>query len=277
MTKRDDELELDDEGNPVEAESKETPADTGAADFTESVKEIAKSFTDTLKEMRETKPAEEAKPDLTGVRERVQTETNAMMEKYQELAAAGEYAKAAQFLMTEQSRIQESLRGLTKPEDDPGYKAVFKGVQRTAKKENADIFEKYGSEVEAEIARFAPTDRLDPDTWDEAIKRVKASHIDEIIQAQIEAGNRTEAEAAAKSGGRPAQRVAPQAKGRQVVRPGEARVELDAEQQDAARILGMSDEEYAKNVADAEKHVIKSRFGTYLSLAGEGKPKPGQF
>lgn len=72
------------------------------------------------------------------------------------------------------------------PSSNPLVKATAKQIERTVKSEFKELTESYGDEVEAEIKKLGPVDRLDEDKVRESIQRVQARHATDLVQAEVD-------------------------------------------------------------------------------------------
>ncbi|TFG83825.1 MAG: hypothetical protein E4H20_04660 [Spirochaetales bacterium] len=244
-----------------------------------AVKAIADEFRASLAEMRTAQvappPAVPAGPSLQDKIKDLSTRQTQVRAEYDELCAAGEYSKGAEHLLRFQAEVNQASQG--DPTDAPAYKAMIVTARRDAKRDNEPMFAKYGADIEAEISSMSPGDRINPDAWDEAVRRVKAQHIDEIIEDRLTSANKTreEEEAAKKPGGR---FVAPVAAGS----AGKLRkidvVELDDNQLAAAKMLNFTPAQYAEVLVAAEAKTIRSGWAAGMhELCDTDKPEPGRF
>ena len=248
----------------------------------DTVKAIADQFTEALAAEREARvapapvvaapagpSAQEKAAELIAKQTKVQEEAD-------ELAASGEFSKAAQHLLSFQSEINAATQG--DPTEAPAYKALIVTAERESKRDNAPMFEKYGDDIKAEIASMSPGDRINPEAWDEAVRRVKAQHVDEIIQDRIDAaseeGKKKQEEEAAKGG----RFFAPAAPGSQGKKNATEVVELDEQQIAAAALLGYTPEKYAEIIVAAEATTIRKGWSAGMhELCDTDKPEPGRF
>lgn len=75
-----------------------------------------------------------------------------------------------------------------------GFNTILAGQEKFAKKlalsdpENKKLYDKYGSEVEAEIQRIPVQDRIsDPDAYGRAFSAVRGRHIEDVISERVQA------------------------------------------------------------------------------------------
>lgn len=190
-----------------------------------------------------------------------------IMTHYDELCAKDKFGEAAQYLMAEQAKLNQRVAGAQDPTTDPAFKGLFKSMKREAARTNPELFEKYGPEIEAEVAKSAPGARLDPDTWDAAARVVSAVHLDEVIEMRTKA--REKADEARHT---PVQ--APGSRGRSTTTD----VALDDDDLMAAKVMGFDPATYKEVKKRAEAATIKGGFsdGMYR-LTDDKPPAPGRF
>jgi len=260
--------------------------DTPAVDpSVEAVKSIAEEFKASLDSMREERasagvpvPAPATGPSPEETAKRLVAEQAEVTEKYNELCASGEYAQGAQMLLQFQQKVQQATQG--DPSDSPAFKAMHSQARREASREHEDLFSKYGDEISAEVDSMPAGDRINPDNWDEAVRRVKARHVDEIVQERLDAAADEAAETAKAKARSQRFGPAPGAPGSRGAVGGTEEVELDEIAQEAAKMLGYSEEEYAELITAAETATIRkgmSRGMVELMKDGGGKVEPGSF
>lgn len=251
----------------------------------EAVKSIAEEFAATLKADREAQAAVPAPtpviaapagPSAQEIAQELSEKRIKVSQEADELAAAGEFSKAAEHLLNFQAEVQQATQG--DPVESPAYKAMLVTAERTAKRDNADMFEKYGEDIKAEISAMVPGDRINPDSWDEAVRRVKAQHVDEIINDRIAAASE-EASKKQDESTRPIGRfTAPVAPGSQGARSDPEVVELDEQQIAAAALLNYTPEEYADVILAADTYVIRKGMSSGMhELCDKKTPEPGGF
>lgn len=252
----------------------------------EAVKSIAEEFAATLKADREAHQASAptpapvaaapAGPSAQEIAHELLEKKTKITQEADELAASGEFSKAAEHLLNFQAEVQQATQG--DPTDSPAYKAMLVSAERSAKRDNADMFEKYGEDIKVEIAAMVPGDRINPDSWDEAVRRVKAQHVDEIINDRIAAASE-EATKKQEETARPIGRfTAPVAPGSQGNSASPEVVELDEQQVAAADLLGYTTEQYAEIILAADTFVIRKGMSSGMhELCDKKTPEPGGF
>lgn len=248
----------------------------------EAIQAIADQFTSTLSEIRDAKPGPAPAPVVAAgptpqeIAQELLTKKAKITQEADELAAAGEFSKAAEHLLNFQAEISQATAG--DPTDSPAYKAMLVTAERAAKRENEDMFAKYGDDIKAEISSMDPGDRINPDFWDEAVRRVKSQHIDDIINDRIAAASE-EAKKKQEEETRPTGRFAtPVAPGSLGNRTDTEVIELDEQQIAAAALLNYTPEEYAKIIVAAETHVIRKGMSSGMhELCDTDIPTDGKF
>lgn len=252
----------------------------------EAVKSIAEEFAATLKADREAQAAVPAPapvvaaptgPTPQEIAQELLEKKTKVSQEADELAAAGEFSKAAEHLLNFQAEVQQATQG--DPTESPAYKAMLVSAERNAKRDNADMFEKYDKDIQAEIAAMVPGDRINPDSWDEAVRRVKAQHVDEIINDRIAAASEEAKEKQKTEAAKPVGRfTVPVAPGSQGNRPDPEVVELDEQQIAAASLLNYTPEEYADVILAADTYVIRKGMSSGMhELCDKKTPEPGGF
>lgn len=267
------EQELNEDGTPKEPENK---PDANV----EAIRAIADTFAETLKAERSVAPAPvvvaSPAPDAQETARKLLEKQSVVQEEADAMASSGEFSKAARHLMTFEREIAAAQQG--DPTDSPAYKAMIVTAKRDAKRDNEPMFEKYGSEIQDEVDAMVPGDRINPDSWDEAVRRVTARHVDEIIEDRISAANEErekEQEKTASATGRFTTPVAPGSRGKK----NETEVvELDENQIAAAAMLDYTPEEYAQVIVAAEAKTIRKGWSAGMhELCDTDKPEPGRF
>lgn len=161
-----------------------TPAPDPKAATADAVKSIADSLRAAIAEQRAT-PAVPAVVAPAPVPFDSAAAHDALATRFGELMAAGQHKEAYQFARLEGARIaaaEAASRPQVRPEDTPAVAGLIERERRAAKSANKDLFDRFGPEIEAEIARMPADQRVNPASWDAAIRNVRASHFDELIQ-----------------------------------------------------------------------------------------------
>lgn len=109
----------------------------------------------------------------------------AAREKYKTLHADGRYDEA----------LDAVLAVVTAPpavapavDNNPWFVAASEASLDRAERRHADIFKAYGGEVQAELSKLPPADRITSKGIDAAVAVVRGRHLDEIIEARVAAG-----------------------------------------------------------------------------------------
>lgn len=160
------------------------PEDKAAAEESRSssdalVERLVGSIQDTLKAARPAEPVARPEPAFDA-----QAALDKAMDAYDAACANGEYKKGLQTFLSEYAKINAAQA--TDPEKDDGVQHMAETTLALAEQRHADMFEKYGDEVRAEINAMPVKDRVRMARVDEAIKRVKARHIDSISDELVE-------------------------------------------------------------------------------------------
>jgi hypothetical protein len=195
--------------------------------------------------------------------------------KANELITEGDAAAAFETLYQGAMEVQAATA--VPVEDRPELKAVIASTKRVVKSDHKDIFKKYGTEIEADMAGLPATDQMNPDVWDAAVNRAKSAHIDEILEDRIKAKeDADEAERADANFDTPMARGG----GRRTTRSeGDVDVaSLSKEQTEVAKACGLSKEDYASAVTRYAK-TSPNKQGNIPILDEDPHPriKPGQF
>lgn len=160
---------------PDDPKPKETPQETPkpAEDF----KAMAAGIAESIREgFRQAAPAKtEAKPDFEAEEARI-------FDEYDKLAAAGKFKEAAQYLLREQNDLAKRRQPVYDPSNDIGVVALRERVLSDVRRDNAELFGKYAAEIEEEVRRLPPTEQVREAGVREALNRVKARHIDDILK-----------------------------------------------------------------------------------------------
>lgn len=260
--------DVKDEDKSKSGDSPDSAAVAAAA--VESVKDIAERFSKQVAEMRASAPA--SKPSGPDPKQ-VMADYESLKTECNELASNGDFAGAAEKWAQFQANISKQTAG--DETETPAYKAMLASARRDARRDHSDMFKEYGSEIEAAVARMSPAERINPDSWDDAVKSVRADHFDEIMASERE---RVLEEFKREQEGTPdnfdAPRQAPGSRGR---RSQGTPANLDEDDLDAAQLLGFTPDEYKEAIAANDA----ARFGRgdsrgMVALVDD-KPKEGFF
>jgi len=256
---------VDPTDDPEEKDSSDKdPTSTGKS---VDIKEVVSAFREALAEGRkaqESAPAPGPKPEE--VQAQLAQDYADTLKKYNDLCASGDFAGGANLLMEFSARM--SKRTATDPAKDPAFKALVATAKRGARADHPEVFQDWASEVESEVESMSPSERINPDMWEEAVRRIKARHADEIVQRRVEEALKD------LDKGRGDTFTAPGSRGRSN-RPA---ADLDEDQLAAAQLMGMSPEDYAKAAKETEAARIRKGFTRgMVNLLPEGKPAPGRF
>lgn len=252
------------------------------------LKDLTEGFKEMVSEVKDfvaaSKPATTAIPVLdkteaTAKRKAdAQVEYEAKSKKANELIASGEGAEAMETYMTGVLALQAA--NAVDPEDTPQYKAGLASARKLSKADNKGMYDKYANEIEIEIAALPVDDRINPDEWDKAVNRVKAGHIDEILDARA-AQNKEDIDKAEAQARETAQSplVALRGRGTQLTDPDSLSTEnLSVEQRDAAEACGLTDEKYVEACKSYDEHTLKGGRVLFMNEPTTGlKVKPGAF
>lgn len=234
----------------------------------EDVKELVSSFKETveaLKNQPTPAPSVQDSEDFEKQRNAAIEEYNAAREKANKLAADGDHAGATEVMYAAHLKVQQMSS--QDPSSTPAGKALINQAKRHSKSSNAELYDKYGGEIEARMAHLPVEQRIDPDAWDEAARAVRANHMDEIL-----AEERKKWESEQRSPQAPP--TPPVARGAHRSTPSDAPVQLTEDQLAAARSMGFTPERYAEAVKKYEEAEIKP--GT-VRLLDDETIKPGRF
>ena len=177
-----DKPELNEDGTPKETQDPQgVPLD--------AVKELVDTFKETVKEMKST-PAPQLKSKPSAVSEedkaaKMRQEFDAVKEQVDEQAAAGSTAEA---MLTMYNFITKAgAASAPDLENNPDVLARISLAKRAIRADHKEAFAKYGDEIENVISALPLQERVNPDSWERAIKEVRADHIDEIIEERTKA------------------------------------------------------------------------------------------
>lgn len=203
-----------------------------------------------------------------------QAEYDEIKKKANDLAATGDTAGAMEVMW---GFVQEQSRRSTRPvEELPVYKSQVETVRRIARSENADAFKRWGSEIEAEVSKLSPEDRLNPASYERAIVEVKSRHHEEILTEDRDRIRNEEREKLRKELADQGY-LPPVARGSQGSKRGadeltRAAAALDADERGIADSLGITYERYA-----ARKLDVGERGSPGIQMIDGKIPEPGRF
>ena len=249
------------------------------------VKDLVGGFKDMLAEVKDAVAARPAPvptpaPKVDDSIERkaaAQVKYEAAREKVNEQLASGEGAAAMETFMEGVLGIQSD--NAPDPENNPQVKAGIASAKKLSRAENREMFDKYSDEITADMAALPAEERINPESWDAAVNRAKAAHIDDIISAR-EAQNaedikKAEEDARANTVAAP---VAQRGRGTHITSQTLSADDLNEAQLDAAESCGLTGEQYATAVENYEKHTQKGGNVLFLNEPTKGlKIKPGAF
>lgn len=255
------------DANATDTTKPPTPA---PPDFT-PVTQVAGAVRDLAEEIRRDRAARAvpARPDPAAQQRALEEEGTRFAKDYDDLCKAGEFSKAAQLAFSYMGRASQV--GAPPPEDTPIVKASIATARREARRSHEDTFQHYAPEVEAEINSMPLADRINPDMWDEAVRRVRSRHEEDIYTRRREAEDKKrEREAALQAptagGGRSPQ--------------GATDEEVDSETLAWGRTMGLTDDEtrVAAKATEANRITSKDKGMIGLTLLVSDKcPEPGRY
>ncbi len=245
------------------------------------VQDLLVGFKDMVNEVKEAAAARPAPaPVVDDSEERkatAQAEYNTAREKVNEQLAAGEGADAMETYM--QSVIKLQTANSPDPSNSPQVKASIASAKKLSRGDNREMFDKYAKEIEADMAAMPIDERINPEAWDSACRRVKADKIDDII-ASREAQNaedikKAEDDARANAVAPP---MATRGRGTHVPTEGVNADNLNDEQLRAADSCGLTPEVYAKSIENYDKHIQRGGSVLFMNETTKGlKIEPGSF
>ncbi|MEE8489927.1 MAG: hypothetical protein V3S43_06290 [Acidimicrobiia bacterium] len=101
-------------------------------------------------------------------------------DKYNELCSDGKYGEGLKVVLA-----AVATQPVTANADDhssrPEYIALMEGARERAERKSADIFQKYGDEVDEEIGKLPLNERMTAAGVNKAVAAVKSAHIDDIV------------------------------------------------------------------------------------------------
>lgn len=249
------------------------------ATMAEGFKEMADSMKATIAAATP-KPTEiPIKDDSNERKAAAQKRYNTAREKAGEQMAAGESADAMETFMGGVIELQNA--NTPNPENSPATKASIASAKKLSRADNKEMFDKYGAEIEADMASQSTDLRINPESWDDAVNRTKANHIDDILadraKANAEDIKKAEEDATANA------LLPPVAQRGRVTRTASEGINADnltEEQLDAASACDLTPEQYAEATENYEKHVQKGGMVLFMNEPATGKGlkvKPGAF
>jgi len=267
MSKPNDPNANPNEGGDEGSQSASTQEQTQVVD---QVTSLVSEFRQSLEAMRKAAPpvapvvAKPAKPSA----DELKTKYKEAREKANQMAAEGDYAGSLEVMYETWTGIQSAnQQDVT---ETPAFKALKTQAKRAAKSDHADVFAKYGSEVEAVMAVRPAEQQIDPDAWDKAVREVQLNHFDEILETE-----RVNRQRAADENDGPSTIVAGGSRGRST--RGKDDVELTAEEAQFATRINFTPERYA---AAKKRAMAAPREGISVAILdeAEGSPvTPGKF
>ncbi len=254
--------------DPKEKEGEEK-VDPMAA-MAEGFKEIANSVKETLAARPVEPTAIPIKDDSDERKAAAQKRYNTAREKAGEQMAAGESADAMETFMGGVLDLQSA--NAPNPENSPATKASIASAKKLSRAENKEMFDKYGEEIEADMGAQSADLRINPEAWDDAVKRAKVNHVDDILadreKANAEDLKKAEADAAANALLPP---VAQRGRDTRTATEGINADNLTEEQLDAASACGLTPEKYADAVERHDKHIQKGGMVLFMDEPATGK------
>lgn len=255
----------------------------------DDVKNLLAGFKEMTDEVKEAVVASRATPppapapkadDSFKIAERkaaAQAKYEASRDKVNEQLAAGDGAGAMESFMESVIGIQNA--NAPDPENSPQVKAGIASAKKLSRAENKEMFDEYGAEIEADMAALPAEERINPEAWDDAVDRAKASHIDDIIAARetrnAEDVKKAEDDARAAATGPP---MATRGRASHTPSEGINADNLTTEQLEAAQSCGLTPEKYAEATENYDKHTQKGGSVLFLNESTKDlKIKPGAF
>lgn len=191
-----------------------------------------------------------------------------IMSTYDELCKEGKFSEAAAFLMRENTKLQPK----SDPTKAPAYGSLYKSAQRAIKSDYPDLFKEFGDEIKAEVDSMDPASRIDPDKWEEAVRRVRARHFDTLLEREVK---RREEKAKAERDQKGRFTGTASARGRHGEDADDS--DLDEGEIEAARLLDMSHEEYKKARKETQTARIERGMHRGMVRVLDDKVQPGYF
>jgi len=118
-----------------------------------------------------------------------EAELAAAYEQHQKDSETGDYGASQARLDKRKAEIDAELRRRNQApmEENELLIGGMDMARRVARSENKDMFDAYGSEIEAEVASMPVTKRMNVNAWETAIGNIRMRHHDEIIAAEVSA------------------------------------------------------------------------------------------
>jgi len=263
---------------------KVTKDDDKVADKPDPMAVMAESFKDMVsgvkKDIAASIPAPVAAPIVDDSVERkaaAQAKFEASHEKVNELLAAGDGAGAMGTYLEGIIGVQNA--NAPNPDTNPQVKAGIASARKLSRADHKTVYDKYGAEIEADMAALPADQRINPDSWDAAVGRVKAAHIEDIITDRLaqnaEDIKKAEEDAVANATGPP---IAGRGRAPREDHDGVDASNLSEAQLEAADSCGLSPEKYAEACDNYDKHVQKGGSVLFLNEPTKGlKIEPGAF
>jgi hypothetical protein len=247
-------------------DTQETPIVAPGVPINE-VADLVAAFKETLKDVTKATEPVVAIPSMEDKAEKKRklVETwAAAKQKANEMAAAGEAAESVEYLLATHAEL--SANSAVDQTTTPLFKSIRGTAKRAAKADHPEMFEKYAKEIEALVSVRPAEEQIDSDVWDSMINQVRATHIDEIVNSQVESAiqkridEHPEFTTVVASGGGSRKQVAPKG--------------LTEDQMYIADGLGLSYEKYTEQAA---KYNAAKIGANTVMLVSPDNPKPGQF
>ena len=152
-----------------------TPVDTGGiSELVSAINASSERTNEALMEALKSKAAPPAGPS------REET-LNAAFTTFREKCAEGEYDEGLKAVVA-----AIGAPGTSDPSADPGYIALKEAALDRAERKHADVMDKWRDEVEEELDKLPPTERINSVGIRKAVAAVKNAHIDDILAAARE-------------------------------------------------------------------------------------------
>jgi hypothetical protein len=231
-------------------ETKETPAPTVDANL-ETIKEIAANQKKVTEAFMQELAAQRSSSTPVAVGDPA-AEFDKLKTECDALIADGHGTEAMAKFAAHFQKQQPSVD----PTTLPAYKHMVETTRRDVRADNKAVFDRWGAEVSAIVDKLPPEKRLLHDEWEDAVRRVRGNHLDEIIAEQ-------EKEARARIEEEYKNRLAPLAGGSR----GGSNYTGDNEDAAIAAVLGVSPEHYT-----ASKKAVEDYHGSPDFFEGKGYP-----
>lgn len=267
-----------------------TPEETAAAEEEAKNKPdpmavMAESFKDMANEVKELASARAPAPapveapvvDTAAKKLAAQKAFETARTEADELMSAGEHSAGMEKFLEGVLAVQAADQG--DPASNPQVVAGIASAKKLSRAENKEWFDKYGDEIAADMAAVPVEQRINPESWDEAVKRVKANHIDEILEQRAKQNaedlEKAEADAAVAHGSPPMAIRSGRAARSDVAVSAE---NLTEDELDAAKSCGLTAEKYAEAKVNYDKHTLRNGRVLFMNEPTTGlKIKPGAF